>query len=53
MPHPCRHSRQAGCGSGQPRLLVGDPAHSRGLELDEQKDEGPFQPRLFHHSMIL
>jgi len=25
---------QAGCGSGQPGLLVGDPAQSRGLELD-------------------
>ena len=24
---------QAGCGSGQPRMLVGDPAHSRALEL--------------------
>jgi len=24
---------QAGCGSGQPGLVVGDPAHSRGLEL--------------------
>ena len=24
---------EAGCGSGQPGLLVGDPAHSRGLEL--------------------
>ena len=23
---------QAGCGSGQPRLVLGDPAHSRGLE---------------------
>jgi len=23
---------QAGCGSGQPGLLVGDPAHSRGVE---------------------
>jgi len=23
---------QAGCGSGQPDLLVGDPAHSRGVE---------------------
>ena len=33
MPHPCRHLSQAGCGSGQPGLLVGDPAHSRGLEL--------------------
>jgi len=31
---------QAGCGSGQPGLLVGDSAHSRGLELDEHC--GPF-----------
>ena len=23
---------QAGCGSGQPGLIVGDPAHSRGVE---------------------
>ena len=23
---------QAGCGSGQPGLLVGNPAHSRGVE---------------------
>jgi len=23
---------QAGCGSGQPGLVVGDPAHSRGLK---------------------
>jgi len=23
---------QGGCGSGQPGLLVGDPAHSRGVE---------------------
>ena len=37
---------QAGCGSGQPGLLVGDPAHSRGLELDEHC--GPFQPRPFY-----
>ena len=40
---------QAGCGSGQPGLLVGDPAHSRGLELDEHC--GPFQPRPFCDSM--
>jgi len=26
---------QAGCGSGQPGLLVGDPAHSRGLKQDD------------------
>jgi len=51
MPHPCRHSSQAGCGSGQPGLLVGDPAHSRGLELDEHC--GPFQPRPSYGSMIL
>ena len=42
---------QAGCGSGQPGLVVGDPAHSRGLELDEHY--GPFQPRPFYGSMIL
>ena len=29
---------QAGCGSGQPGLVVGDPARSRGLELDEHCD---------------
>ena len=40
---------QAGCGSGQPGLVVGDPAHGRGLELDEHC--GPFQPRLFCDSM--
>jgi len=42
---------QAGCGSGQPGLLIGDPAHSRGLELDE--DCGPLQPWPFCDSMIL
>ena len=42
---------QAGCVSGQPGLLVGDPAHSRGLERDEHCS--PFQPRPFYHSMIL
>ena len=31
---------QAGCGSGQPGLLVGTPTHSRGLELDGHC--GPF-----------
>ena len=41
---------QAGCGSGQPGLLVGDPAHSRGLELHEHC--GPFQPRPFYDSMM-
>ena len=34
---------QAGCGSGQPGLLVGDPAHSRGLELNDHF--GSLQPR--------
>ena len=37
---------QAGCGSGQPGLVGGDPAHSRGLERDDHC--GPFQPRQFH-----
>ena len=37
---------QAGCGSGQPGLVLGDPAHSRGLEQDEHY--GPFQPRPFY-----
>jgi len=36
---------QAGCGSGQPGLVVGDPAHSRGLKQDDHC--GPFQPRPF------
>jgi len=35
----------AGCGSGQPGVVVGDPAHSRGLELDDHC--GPLQPRPF------
>ena len=26
---------QDGCGSGQPGLVVGDPAHSRGLKLHD------------------
>ena len=38
----------AGCGSGQPGLEVGDPAHSRGLERDDHC--GPFQPRPFYDS---
>jgi len=41
---------QDGCGSGQPGLLVGDPARSRGLEQDGYC--GIFQPRLFYDSMI-
>jgi len=36
-PIPAGIQGQAGCGSGQPGLLVGDPAHSRGLELDEHR----------------
>jgi len=31
---------QAGCGSGQPGLVAGDPAHSRGLKLRDHY--GPF-----------
>ena len=40
---------QAGCGSGQPGLVVGDPAHSRELKLGDHC--GPFQPRPFYHSI--
>ena len=35
FPHENIHPHfqgQAGCGSGQPGLVVGDPAHSRGFE---------------------
>ena len=39
----------AGCGSGQPGLVAGDLARSRGLELDDHC--GPFQPREFCDSM--
>jgi len=41
--------RGHGCGSGQPGLVVGDPAHSRGLELDEHC--GSFQSRPFYDPM--
>jgi len=42
---------QAGCGSGQPGLVVGDVAHSRGLKLGDHYS--PFQLRSFYDSMIL
>ena len=42
---------QAGRGSGQPGLVVGDPAHSRGgLKLEDHCD--PFQPRPFYDSTL-
>jgi len=44
-PIPAGIQGQAGCGSGQPGLLVGDPARSRGLKPDHHC--GPFQPRPF------
>jgi len=47
-PIPAGIQGQAGCGSGQPGLLVGDPAHSRGLEL--MSIVGLFNPG---HSVIL
>jgi len=34
-PIPAGIQGQAGCGSGQPGLVDSDPAHSRGLELNE------------------
>ena len=42
---------QAGCGSGQSGLVVGDPACSRGLELKERC--GPSQPRPFYHDSMI
>ena len=33
IPIPGCIQGQAGCGSGQPGLVVGDPAHSRGVEI--------------------
>jgi len=50
-PIPAGIQGQAGCGSGQPGLVVGNPAHSRGLELDDHC--GAFQPRSFYDSMII
>ena len=41
---------EAGSGSGQSGLVVGDPPHSSGVELDDHC--GPFQPRPFCDSMI-
>ena len=49
-PIPAGIQGQAGCGSGQRGLLVGDPAHSRGLELNEHC--GPFQPRPFYDHFL-
>ena len=42
---------QAGCDSGQPGLVVGTPAHGRGLKLDDHC--GPFQHRTFYDSIII
>ena len=39
---------QAGCGPGQPGLVVGDHCIAGGLKLDDYC--GPFQPRLFYDS---
>ena len=40
---------QAGCGSGQPGLVVGDPVIAGALKLDDHC--GLFQPRPFYDSM--
>ena len=39
-----------GCDSGQPGLVVGDPAYCRGLEIRDPW--GPFQPKPFYDSRI-
>ena len=45
-----RNNSVSFCGSGQPGLVVGDPAHSRG---GETRWSLFFQPRPFYDSMIL
>jgi len=49
MPLPRCIQGQAGCGSGQ-QPVVGDPAHSEGLKLDDLR--GPSQPRPFYDSTV-
>ena len=44
---------QAGCGSGQPGLVVGNPAHSRGLELRDHCGDPILPMSLVHHLLIL
>lgn len=39
---------QVGCSPGQPDLMVGNPAHGRGVELDHL--QGPFQLKSFYDS---
>ena len=51
LPIPGGIHGQAGCGSGQPGLLVGDPACSRGLKLDHHG--GPFQPRPSYDTLFV
>ena len=46
-PIPAGTQSQVGCGSGQPGLVVGDPARSK---LDDHC--GPFQPRPFCDSVM-
>ena len=41
---------RAGCGSGQPGLVVGDPAITGGMNLDDHYS--PFQPRPFCGSVV-
>jgi len=48
---PSLEALKAACGSGQPGLVVGDPARSRGLKRDDHR--GPFQPTPLYDSIIL
>ena len=50
MDAPSLEAFKAGCGSEQPGLVAGDPAHRRGLKLDDHYD--PFQPRPFYDPVI-
>ena len=49
-PIPGRIQGQAGCGSGQLGLVVGNPAHNGALKLDDHC--GSFQPRPFYDTIL-
>ena len=51
MPHPWRHSRPGWMWLWAAWAAGCDPAHSRGLELDEHC--GPFQPRPSYDAMMI
>ena len=49
-PIPGGIQSQTGRGSGEPGVVVGDPAHSRGVGTDDHC--GPLQPRPFYDQVF-